>query len=578
MNETHSLPFLRETLLFLVFAGVLIPLLQRFRINQILGFLAVGVVVGPYGLARFTDTWPWLASFTFVEVRQVGSLAELGVLFLMFMIGLELSTERLWALRRWVFGAGGAQVLISGLAIGFVAHAFDNDWKASLVLGLVLALSSTAVVVQLLTQKQALASPLGQGVFSVLMLQDLAVVPLLILVGLLSPGSLDEDVSAIIGGTVLKSVLAIGVIFVLGRRLIRPVFKAFARQHQPEVFMALTLLTTMSMAALTAYAGLSLALGAFLAGLLLAETEYRHEVEVTIEPFKGLLMGLFFMSVGAGVDPLAILQDPVWIPLSAVGLFALKAVVVALIFRVGGLGWGRAIEGGLLLGQGGEFAFVVVGAAMATGLMSAPLGQFMLLVVGLSLFMTPALARLGETIRERLEREEAPLSQQDEVPDDLFNQVIIAGFGRVGQLTAEILKRQGVPYVAVEQDANHVAHLRNLGQPVYYGNAARTDLLHRLHAERAALLVVTMDNPSSALHTVKAVRQAFPKLPIVARSRDERHAQELLQAGALQVIPETLEAGLQLSAAVLLQLNLPEGVVTHAIEDERAQRVARLKL
>jgi monovalent cation:H+ antiporter-2, CPA2 family len=578
LTEAHSLPFLRESLLFLVFAGVLIPLLQRFRINQILGFLAVGVVVGPFGLARLTDTWPWLAHFTFVEVREVGSLAELGVIFLMFRIGLELSTERLWALRRWVFGAGGAQVLLTGVAIGLVAHAFGNDWKASLVLGLVLALSSTAVVVQLLTQKQALASPLGQGVFSVLMFQDLAVVPLLILVGLLAPGGADDPVSTILGTTALKSVVAIGLIFIVGRRLIRPVFKAFARQHQPEVFMALTLLTTMGMAALTAYAGLSMALGAFLAGLLLAETEYRHEVEVTIEPFKGLLMGLFFMSVGASVDPLAILRNPVWIPLSAVGLLALKAVVVTLIFRTGGLGWGRAVEGGLLLSQGGEFAFVVVGVATASGLMSGAVGQFMLLVVGLSLFVTPALARLGEHIRERLDRHNPPLAQDEKVPDDLFNQVIIAGFGRVGQLTSEVLRRQGVAFVAVEQDANRVAHFRNLGQPVYYGNAARPELLHRLHAERASLLIVTMDNPASALHTVKAVRQSFPHLPIVARSRDERHAQELLQAGAVQVIPETLEAGLQLSAAALLHLKLPEGVVTHAIDDERAQRVARLKL
>jgi len=578
LTESPSLPFLREALLFLAFAGVLIPLLQRLRINQILGFLAVGLLVGPYGLARWTDTLPWLGTFTFRESAEVGSLAELGVLFLMFMIGLELSTERLVALRRWVFAAGGAQVLISGALIGGVAYLFGNRWETALVLGLVLALSSTAVVVQWLTQRRELASPQGQATFSVLMLQDLAVVPILILVGLLSPENNDESVGRILGMTALKSVAAITLIFVIGRRMIRPLFKAFARQHQPEVFMALTLLTTMSMAWLTAEAGLSMALGAFLAGLLLSETEYRHEVEVTIEPFKGLLMGLFFMSVGMSIDPLAVLRNPVWVPLSVIGLMLIKAIVVTVIFRIGRLSWGRAIEGGLLLSQGGEFAFVVVGAATASGLMKRDLAQFMLLVVGLSLFITPALASLGTRLRERLDRQAAFVPPEDMVPDDLRDQVIIAGFGRVGQLAAEVLQREGVPYVAIEQDAKSVAHWRNLGQPVYYGNAARTDLLQRLRAEQARLIIVTMDNPASALHTVKAVRQAFPHLAIVARSRDERHAQELVAAGAGQVIPETLEAGLQLSAAVLLGLGHAEAHVAHLIEAERNRRVALLRI
>lgn len=578
MTESHSLPFMREALLFLAFAGVLIPLLQRLRINQILGFLAVGLLVGPYGLARWADTLPWLRTFTFREAAEVSSLAELGVLFLMFMIGLELSIERLAALRRWVFAAGGAQVLVSGALIGGAAYLFGNRWETALVLGLVLALSSTAVVVQLLTQRRDMASPHGQATFSVLMLQDLAVVPILILVGLLSPDGNDESVGRILGMTALKSVAAIALIFVVGRRLIRPLFKAFARQHQPEVFMALTLLTTMGMAWLTATAGLSMALGAFLAGLVLSETEYRHEVEVTIEPFKGLLMGLFFMSVGMSIDPLAVLRNPIWVPLSVVGLMAIKAIVAAVIFRLGRLSWGRSIEGGLLLSQGGEFAFVVVGAALASGLMQRDLAQFMLLVVGLSLFVTPALAALGTRVRERLDRQNPAASADEEVPGDMRDQVIIAGFGRVGQLAADVLQREGVPYVAIEQDAKNVAHWRNLGQPVYYGNAARADLLQRLKAGEARLIIVTMDNPASALHTVKAIRQAFPHLAIVARSRDERHAQELIQAGAGQVIPETLEAGLQLSAAVLLDLGRAEAHVAHVIEAERSRRVALMRI
>ena len=574
MTEQHGLPFLREALVFLVFAGVLIPLLQRLRINQVLGFLVVGVLVGPHGLGQWATQWPWLATVTFSNASGVSQLAELGVLFLMFMIGLELSTQRLWALRRWVFATGGAQVVLSAAAIGGLALAFGNAWQPALVLGMVLALSSTAVVVQLLAQRQALATPMGQAVFSVLMLQDLAVVPLLILIDLLGSGSGDH-IGSILGLTVLKSVGAVLLIFVVGRRLIQPVFRAFASRHQPEVFVALTLLTTMGIAGLIEAAGLSMALGALLAGLLLAETEYRHEVEVTIEPFKGLLMGLFFMSVGMGLDLRAVARDPLWVPLSVIGLIAIKALVVGLLFRWSGLSWGRSLEGGLLLGQGGEFAFIVVGYAAMAGLMTSPVAQFILLVVGLSLMITPILARWGTLLGDRLDARLTPPTQalKSDLPEYLSGHVVLAGFGRVGQLTADVLRGQGVPFIALEQDANVVAQWRARGEPVFYGNAARPELLHKLHVDRASVVVITMDHPASTLHAVKGIREACPQLPIVARSRDEKHAQELRRLGANQVIPETLETGLQLSAAVLHSLGVPELAISQVIERERGLRV-----
>lgn len=577
MTEQHGLPFLREALVFLVFAGVLIPLLQRLRINQVLGFLAVGVVVGPHGLGQRSGQWPWLATVTFNNASGVSQLAELGVLFLMFMIGLELSTQRLWALRQRVFATGGAQVVLSAAVIGGLALAFGNAWQPALVLGMVLALSSTAVVMQLLTQRQALATPMGQAVFSVLMLQDLVVVPLLILIDLLGPGA-GEHIGAILGMTLLKSVGAVLLIFVVGRRLIQPVFRAFASRHQPEVFVALTLLTTMGIAGLTEAAGLSMALGALLAGLLLAETEYRHEVEVTIEPFKGLLMGLFFMSVGMGLDLRAVAREPLWVPLSVVGLIAIKALVVGLLFRWSGLSWGRSLEGGLLLGQGGEFAFIVVGYAATAGLMTSPVSQFILLVVGLSLMITPVLARWGTLLGDRLDARITPPTHAltDDLPERLSGHVVLAGFGRVGQLTADVLRGQGVPFIALEQDANVVAQWRARGEPVFYGNAARPELLHKLHVERASVVVITMDHPASTLHAVKAIREACPQLPIVARSRDEKHAQELRWLGANQVIPETLETGLQLSAAVLHALGVPELAVSQVIERERGLRVDQM--
>ena len=576
MSEQAGLPFLRETLLFLTLSGVLIPLLQRLRVNQVLGFLGVGLVVGPYGLGLWVDTWPWLAQFTFPQSEGVKVLAEMGVLFLMFMIGLELSAERLWAMRRWVFGAGTLQVVLSSSAICALAMAFGNSWQASLVLGMVLSLSSTAVIVQLLAQRAALATPMGQSIFAVLMFQDLAVVPVLILIDLLGRGT-SPDMWSVTGLTLLKSVLAVVLIFVVGRKVIRPLFRNFARQRQSDVFMALTLLATLSIAGLTAAAGLSMALGALLAGLLLAETEYRHEVEITIEPFKGLLMGLFFMTVGMGIDAREILANPLWVPLSVIGLILIKATIVTGIFRVGGLSWGRSVESGLMLGQGGEFAFIVVGVAAASQLLSPDMAQFVLLVVGLTLFVTPMVAQWGQALGARLDAKQPQAhspSLLEAGPALGAGQVVVAGYGRVGQLIGELLMDQGVSFVAVEQDANVVARLRNKGKPVFYGNAARPDFLHRLHVGQASAVVVTMDQPAAALATVRAVRGEYPQMQIFARSRDTKHARDLLAAGANKVIPETVEAGLQLSAFVLDALGVPEITVGHVLDRERTRRVS----
>jgi len=569
-----SLPFLREALLFLTLTGILIPLLQRFRINQVLGFLAVGVVVGPHGIALWAERWPWLENLTFARVGGVQSLADLGVIFLMFLIGLELSAQRLWSMRRWVFAGGSAQVLLSALAIGLLAWAFGNSPTVALVLGLVLSLSSTAVVLQLLAQQRSLAQPLGQAVFAILMLQDLAVVPLLILIDILGRPS-GGGLAALLGVTLLKSAVVVTLIFLIGRRVIEPVFRLFARQHQPEVFMALTLLVALSTAGATALAGLSMALGAFLAGLLVAETQFRHEVEVTIEPFKGLLMGLFFMSVGMGIDVREVAHQPGWIALSVVGLVLIKAVVTGGVLRLGRLGWGRSLEGGLLLAQGGEFAFIVVGAAATLGLLAPALAQFMLLVVSLSLMVTPLAARVGRTLGERMDRQRGqPLENQDtRLPGSLAGHVVIAGQGRVGQLLADVFRAQSVTYVAVEHDAELAARLARRGHPVHFGNAARPDLLRKLHTADAAALVVTMDQPAAAMHTVRAARAAYPDLPIFARSRDERHAQELRDAGATAVVPETLEAGLQLSSFALQVMGLGDTAISAALQSERERRV-----
>jgi CPA2 family monovalent cation:H+ antiporter-2 len=582
VQEQHPFPFLREILLFLSLAGILIPLLQRLRINQVLGFLAAGALFGPFGLGRMAHDVGWLGWLTFPNNENVGLLAELGVLFLMFMIGLELSAARLWAMRRWVFGAGSAQVALCALLLGgAVWLLLDQSMEASLVLGLVLSLSSTAVVMQLLSERQTTGTPLGQAAFAVLMLQDLAVVPILILIGALGGhaagdgGQLNTQLNIPMLALLAmgKAALAIALIYLVGGRVVHPLFRAFARHRQPDVFMALILLSTFGIAALSAIAGLSMALGALIAGLLLAETEFKHEVELMVEPFKGLLMGLFFMTVGMGMDPLQIVHAPLWLACAVVLLIVLKAVVIAPVLRLGGLPWGRAVEGALLLGQGGEFAFIVIGYAVSARLLDPGLGGRVMLAVGLSLFLTPMLARIGRTIGERTEGEarEREARHADADLEAARGRVIIAGFGRVGQQLAKLLASQGIPYVAFENDAKLVSKLHAQGVPVYFGNAARPELLRRVHAIDAPAIVLTMDHPSSALQAVRGIRREFPHMRLFARSRDEKHARALKLAGASVVVPETLEASLQLSSFVLQAMGLDERVVDVIIDRERDQ-------
>ena len=571
--QDHTFPFLREILLFLTLAGIFMPLLQRLRINQVLGFLAVGAVVGPYGLGLLAARYPVLAHFTFPRLEGVNVLAELGVLFLMFMIGLELSAARLWAMRRWVFGGGSAQVLASAALLGAALAALGLGWKASLVLGLVLSLSSTAVVMQLMAARQTTTSPLGQAAFAILMLQDLAVVPLLILIGVLG-GSAEAGAAGhpalLAVTTIFKAGAAIVLIYLVGARVVRPLFRSLVRHHQSDVFMALILLTTLGIAGLSAAAGLSMALGALIAGVLLAETEFKHEIELMIEPFRGLLMGLFFMTVGMGTDIGQIIQAPLLLAAMLGGLVAIKTLVTSAVLRAGGLPWGRAVEGGLLLAQGGEFAFIAVGYALAGHLLDPLLAQRVMLVVTLSLFVTPLLARLGKSVGDAATlRGHAAAVALAGVPPDAAGHVIIAGYGRVGQMLGKLLAAQRLPYLAFEADAVLVAALREQKHPVYFGDAARAELLRREHAGQARAIVLTMDHPQSALQAVHGIRREFAHIPLFARARDEQQARLLKAAGATVVVPETLEASLQLSAFVLEAMGLDQAALDAVVDGER---------
>lgn len=570
MTPHPEIPFLREGIVFLGVAGLLIPLLQRLHVNQIFGFLIAGALLGPFGVTSFVYEQPLLAWIAFPSREDVAGLAELGVIFLMFSIGLEMSLARLASMRHWVFGAGSAQLLLTAAAIGGIAFAFGNRLGDAAIVGFAFAFSSTAVVMQLLAHRGQLGTPLGQASFSVLLLQDLAVAPVLVLVAVIARG---EDPLTAASLAAVKAVVAIAAIYAVGRWLLRPLFRQLVVPGQPESLVALTVGATMVIAISTQAAGLSPALGALLAGVLLAETEFHHEIELTLAPFRGLLLGLFFFSVGMGFDFRALAAEPLLLPISVIGLFALKALVLAAVLRYAGLAPGAAVEGGLLLGQAGEFSFVVLGAAMAAGALESGVGSFMLLVVGLSLFATPPMARFATWAGAMVDRRYGLASEPPSTPSSDPPRVVVVGFGRVGLLLANLLQRERIPFLGIDASPRVAGRHRVSGIPLHFGDASRLDLLRRCGLEHAQVLVLTIDRPELAVRIVETARRAFPQLRIVARALDEAHARRLRDAGADAALPETLESALRLGSLVLSELGVPEDAIAAVVGDERERRL-----
>jgi CPA2 family monovalent cation:H+ antiporter-2 len=560
---------LQEAVVFLAAAALVIPIAKRFNTSPVFGFLLVGLLVGPHGLARLAEQHTWLRHVLITDVDGVRALAELGVVFLLFMIGLELSLERIWGMRRFVLGMGGAQIVVCATVIACVAWGFGNPVATSVVLGSCLALSSTAIVIQLLTEQGRFGTAVGRGSFAVLLAQDIAVVPILFVVASLGADT-GEPLILTLGLAIGEAVLAVLLILGIGRLVVRPAFRYLSGLHSPELFMASTLLIIIATASATHAAGLSAALGAFLAGLLFADTEFRHEIEVNIEPFKGLLLGLFFMSVGMIVDLTEILNDPLWIALSIVGLFVIKSSLTAGLARLFGFSRGQAIEIGLLLGQGGEFAFVIVALATALALVPVPTAQFMLIVVGGTMFLTPLVARAARRLGHGIDsRGPARAAGDVDIDPDLRDHVIIVGYGRTGRLLASLLNRQHVAHVALDLDAAHVGGLRAMGAPVFLGDASRVAMLEKVRLRRSAALVVSADDPEAAETVLTAARGLSRDLPVLVRARDSAHAAALLERGATQVVPEVLEAGLQLGQLMLEQVGLPTDAAREVIDAER---------
>ena len=556
----------RDIVLFLATAGVVVPLFKRFKISPILGFLGAGVALGPYGLGALAKSFPWLEPITISSESEIAELAEFGVVFLLFMIGLELSWDRLRLMRRLVFGLGGAQTPLCWALISGIAHLAGQPLLAALAIGAALALSSTAIIMPALAEGKRLHSESGRATFSVLLFQDLAVAPILLGVTLLS----SRDAALGLGGVLLKlapAVIVPAAILLIGRLLLRPMMKSVARAKSEELFMAACLLVVLGAGLTAAAAGLSMALGAFIAGLLLAETEYRHEVEVVIEPFKGLFLGLFFLSVGIGLDLGLLMKEPLLILGAAVGLVLIKAVLITGLAAAFRIKLRRAVEVGLLLGAGGEFAFVVLNGAMGSGILGREAGEILIVAATLSMFTIPALAALGARIGRGAVSNTAlePPPGASEGPP----KVLVIGYGRVGRMVGDLLDAHQIGWVAVDRDPRLVEAGRPRGHTVFFGDAARGDFMARIGLASAPAVVVTMDAPEAVEAVVALARQARPDLIIVARARDARQAGRLYELGATEAVPETVEASLQLSEALLVDLGVPMGLVIASVHEKR---------
>jgi CPA2 family monovalent cation:H+ antiporter-2 len=576
--ESHLNPAsLKEVLIVLGAAGVVIPLFYRLRINPVLGFMLVGVAVGPFGFGRLAGRLAWLSAVTIPDPGAIAPIARLGVVLLLFMIGLELSFERLWLMRRLVFGLGGLQIVICAALLGGIVLVFRPDPIAALVIGLAGAMSSTAVVIQVLAGKKRLATPVGRSSFAILLCQDLAVVPVLFTLRMLASGAHSAGL-ADVGLAIGQAIAAVAAIVGLGRLALRPLFRSVARTKSPELFVAACLLVVLGTALASEAAGLSMALGALIGGLLLAGTEYRRQVEVTIDPFKGLLVGVFLISVGMGLDPAKIIANPAPVLGAALALVGLKAAVVAGLARLFGLSWANGVQTGLLLGPGGEFSFVMLAVALPEGLLPHELADFALVVAALTMASIPLLASLGERLAPRIERKmPADPALLVPVPPGAGPRVIIAGFGRVGQLIAAMLDVHRIAYVAIDMNPDRVAQLRAAGKPVYYGDIARLALVQHLELDTAQALVVSIDEDRAVDDLVAAARRQRSDLLIVARARSAAHAAHLYRIGASDAVPDTIEASLQLAEAVLVDVGIPMGPVIASIHEKRAELQARIK-
>lgn len=560
-----------DALVILGAAGLVIPAFVRLRITPVIGFILVGVLVGPFGLGALVNNYPWLSWITISDSRSIEPFAELGIILLLFSIGLELSFGRLWRLRKPLVGFGSAELAGSALIIAASLWLFGETPNASIGLGVALALSSTALVLPI----AGTSSAVGRLALAMLLFEDMALVPIIFLLGAMGPAA-----GGGLGG--LAQVIGLGVLTVLmmlglGRWLIPPLFAQAARTKSPELFLSASLLIVILASLATTAVGLSPIVGALVAGLLIAETKYRGEVESATAPFRGLALGVFLITVGMSVDLRMVVQNLPGLAAAVMGVVMIKSLVTIILLRLGGVSRGVATETGLLMAAPSETTLIVLAAAAQAQLIAADAAAFWQVVTAIGLTITPLLARIGHSVARRIEWRHDLKHEPEPIIASHEPLTILIGFGRVGRLVAEMLETHNRPYVALEADVDLVTVARREGKPIKFGDAARAATLARLDLEGASAVVLTMDDPVQAVRLTQNLRKRFPCLTIVARARDTDHAAELYRAGATDAVPETLESSLQLSEAVLIDLGVAMGPVIASIHEKRDELRARIR-
>jgi len=560
-----------DALVILGAAGIVIPAFARIRISPIIGFILIGMVVGPFGLGAISDQNPWLHYVTISNPEAIEPFAELGIVLLLFAIGLELSFRRLWSMRRLVFGTGSAELIVSAAIIALGLYWTGQSVAGSIGLGLALALSSTALVLPLVGTH----SPVGRASLAMLLFEDLALVPIVFLLGAMAPQAGGDAVGSLLWTMLIGGVTAVAMLF-LGRLLLPILFAQAARTKSPELFLCACLLVVIVASLVTSAVGFSPILGALIAGIVIAETDYRGEVEVITAPFRGLGLGLFLITVGMSVDFKILLEQWQSLLAALAGVLLVKALVTAILLRLGGVQGAVAAETGVLMASPSETTLIVLASATAAQLVSRDTAAFWQIVTAVGLTVTPLLAKLGRMAGSRVAGRALADHMDRSIETAELGQVVILGFGRVGRMVADMMDAHNKDYLGIDSDSDGVSAAREEGYDAIFGDVARPELLDRLREREPVAFILTMDNPVLVKRLTRHLRKAFPELPIVARARDTTHAAELYKVGVTDAVPETLEASLQLSEAALVDLGVAMGPVIASIHEKRAELRAEI--